>query len=176
MYKRQQRDIADASGLSLGVVNREYRELADKGLVDEAQVTPAGFTALSPYRVENAVIMAAGLSSRFAPLSYERPKGVLKVRGEVLVERQIRQLKEAGIDDIAVVVGYMKEQFFYLEDAFGVDIVVNEDYACLLYTSGPKHERQVHLRSGKMAKFSRIAIPWAGFCMRQARLEKHRFA
>ena len=126
---RTQRDIADASGLSLGVVNREYRELADKGLVDEAQVTPAGFTALSPYRVENAVIMAAGLSSRFAPLSYERPKGVLKVRGEVLVERQIRQLKEAGIDDIIVVVGYMKEQFFYLEDAFGVDIVVNEDYA-----------------------------------------------
>ncbi len=126
---RTQRDIADASGLSLGVVNREYRELAGKGLVDEAQVTPAGFTALSPYRVENAVIMAAGLSSRFAPLSYERPKGVLKVRGEVLVERQIRQLKEAGIDDIAVVVGYMKEQFFYLEDAFGVDIVVNEDYA-----------------------------------------------
>ena len=74
---RTQRDIADASGLSLGVVNREYRELADKGLVDEAQVTPAGFTALSPYRVENAVIMAAGLSSRFAPLSYERPKGCL---------------------------------------------------------------------------------------------------
>ena len=37
---RTQRDIADASGLSLGVVNREYRELADKGLVDEAQVTP----------------------------------------------------------------------------------------------------------------------------------------
>ena len=61
---RTQRDIADASGLSLGVVNREYRELADKGLVDEAQVTPAGFTALSPYRVEKAVIMAAG------PVSY----------------------------------------------------------------------------------------------------------
>lgn len=73
--------------------------------------------------------MAAGLSSRFTPISYERPKGVLKVRGEVLIERQIRQLKEAGIDDITVVVGYMKEAFFYLEDLFGVKIRVNEQYA-----------------------------------------------
>ena len=41
--------------------------------------------------------MAAGLSSRFAPISYEKPKGLLKVRGEVLIERQIEQLKAAGI-------------------------------------------------------------------------------
>ena len=41
--------------------------------------------------VDNAVIMAAGTSSRFAPLSYERHKGLTEVRGEVLIERQIRQ-------------------------------------------------------------------------------------
>ena len=54
------------------------------------------------YKVENAVIMAAGLSSRFAPLSYEKPKALITVKGEVLIERQIRQLKEAGIHDIAI--------------------------------------------------------------------------
>ena len=47
------------------------------------------------YKVENAIIMAAGLSSRFAPLSYEKPKALITVKGEVLIERQIRQLKEA---------------------------------------------------------------------------------
>lgn len=73
--------------------------------------------------------MAAGISARFAPLSYEKPKGLLEVRGEVLIERQIRLLKEAGITDITVVVGYTKEAFFYLEDAFGVKIRVNEQYA-----------------------------------------------
>ena len=57
----------------------------------------------------NAIIMAAGMSTRFAPLSYELPKGLLNVKGEVLIERQIRQLQEAGISDITVVVGYMKE-------------------------------------------------------------------
>ena len=76
----------------------------------------------------NAIIMAAGMSSRFAPLSYEKPKGLLVVKGEVLIEQQIRQLKEAGITDITIVVGYMKEQFFYLEDKFDVQIVINEDY------------------------------------------------
>ena len=73
--------------------------------------------------------MAAGLSSRFAPISYERPKGTLKVRGEILVERQIRQLHEAGITNIALVVGYKKEYFFYLADKYGVDIVINREYA-----------------------------------------------
>ena len=76
----------------------------------------------------NAIIMAAGMSSRFAPLSYERPKGLLKVKGEILIERQIRQLQEAGISDITLVVGYMKEMFFYLEDKMNVKIVVNNDY------------------------------------------------
>jgi CTP:phosphocholine cytidylyltransferase-like protein/thiamine kinase-like enzyme len=72
--------------------------------------------------------MAAGMSTRFAPLSYEKPKALLKVRGELLIEREIEQLKSAGINDITVVVGYMKEKLFYLEDKYDVNIVVNEDY------------------------------------------------
>lgn len=73
--------------------------------------------------------MAAGTSSRFVPLSFERPKGLLEVKGEVLIERQIRQLQEAGIRDITIVVGYKAEMFAYLKDKFDVDIVMNEDYA-----------------------------------------------
>ena len=76
----------------------------------------------------NAIIMAAGTSSRFAPLSYEKPKGLLKVKGEILIERQIHQLQEAGITDITVVVGYMAELFEYLKDKYGVKLVLNEDY------------------------------------------------
>ena len=39
-------------------------------------------------KVDNAIIMAAGTSSRFAPLSFERPKALIEVRGEILIERQ----------------------------------------------------------------------------------------
>lgn len=76
----------------------------------------------------NAIILAAGTSSRFVPLSTEIPKGLLEVKGEVLIERQIRQLKEAGIEDITVVVGYKAEMFQYLSDLYGVSLILNEDY------------------------------------------------
>lgn len=77
----------------------------------------------------NAIIMAAGTSSRFVPLCWERPKGLLEVKGEILIERQIKQLKEAGIDDITVVTGYMADNFEYLKDKFGVSLVYNPDYS-----------------------------------------------
>lgn len=73
--------------------------------------------------------MAAGTASRFVPLSAERPKGLVEVKGEILIERQIRQLQEARVSDITVVVGYKADMFMYLRDKFGVSIVMNEDYA-----------------------------------------------
>ena len=79
-------------------------------------------------KVDNAVIMAAGTSSRFAPLSYEVPKGLITVKGEVLIERQIRQLREAGVNDIYVVTGYKADEFAYLADQFGVKLVHNPYY------------------------------------------------
>ena len=123
-----QRQIQESTGMSLGRVNAAVRECEAAGYIQERHLTEAGRAALEPYRVNNAVIMAAGLSQRFAPISYERPKGMLRVRGEVLVERQIRQLHEAGITDVTIVVGYKKEYFFYLAEQFGVKIVVNDDY------------------------------------------------
>ena len=79
-------------------------------------------------RVDNAIIMAAGTSSRFAPLSYEKPKALIEVRGEILIERQICQLKEAGIEEVIVVTGYKAEQFEYLKEKFGVKLVHNSHY------------------------------------------------
>lgn len=125
-----QRQLAELSHLSLGTINSTIKELQSMELLNlDCCITKKGLTALLPYKVDNAVIMAAGLSSRFAPISYEKPKGVLSVRGEVLIERQIRQLREAGIDEIIVVVGYKKEEFFYLEDEFDVEIVINNEYS-----------------------------------------------
>jgi len=126
--KASQRDLHERTGISLGKVNNCIRELRTQGLLQDGALSEQGLAALAPYRVDNAVIMAAGMSSRFAPLSYEKPKGLMVVKGEILIEREIRQLHEAGITDITLVVGYMKEKFFYLQQKFGVKIVVNEDY------------------------------------------------
>ena len=124
-----QREVAETTGMALATVNVAMKECTEEGLLEDGRLTAKGMAALKPYAVDNAVILAAGLSSRFAPISYERPKGLLKVRGDVLIERQIKQLKAAGVNDIVIVVGYKKESFFYLEDKYGVKIVVNRAYA-----------------------------------------------
>lgn len=127
--KITQREIAEITGMGLATVNAAYRECVDEELVDGGRLTAKGMAELKPFAVDNAVILAAGLSSRFAPISYEKPKGLLRVRGEVLIERQIEQLKEVGINDIVVVVGYKKEAFFYLEEKYGVKLVINHEYS-----------------------------------------------
>ena len=83
---------------------------------------------MAPYKVDNAVILAAGSATRFIPLSLEQPKGLYEVRGEKLIERQIRQLLDAGITDITIVLGYKKEMFFYLQDRYPVKFVINPEY------------------------------------------------
>ena len=64
-----QRAIAARKAMSLGSVNAAYKALVDKGLVVDGALSDAGFEALAPFKVDNAIILAAGLSSRFAPIS-----------------------------------------------------------------------------------------------------------
>ena len=80
-------------------------------------------------RPKNAVILAAGFGMRMVPINVEVPKGILEVHGEPLIERLIRQLLEAGVKEIDIVVGFMKEQYEYLIDKYGVHLVFNKDYA-----------------------------------------------
>lgn len=104
--------------------------LVESGYVDLRfnTITDAGMKALEPFEVDNAVILAAGASTRFVPLSLERPKGLFEVKGERLIERQIKQLREAGIKDITVVLGYKKEMFFYLREKYNVKFIFNDLY------------------------------------------------
>lgn len=102
----------------------------EKRILDEDNcVTEVGYLLMEPYRVKNAIILAAGMSTRFIPVSYEIPKGLISVKGEVLIEREIRQLYEVGVQEIVVVIGYMMEKFFYLRDKYKVKLVVNNEFS-----------------------------------------------
>lgn len=100
----------------------------EKILDSRRNITKKGIDELNKHKIENAIILAAGMSTRFVPLNYEKPKGLLSVKGEPLIERQIVQLREKGIQEIVIVVGYMKEQFEYLVEKYGVIIVESNDY------------------------------------------------
>lgn len=105
-----------------------YNQLEELGMIRNSRLTEEGMHALEPYRVNNAVILAAGASTRFIPLSLEQPKGLFEVKGEKLIERQIQQLQEAGIKNITVVIGYKKEMFYYLKDKYGVKFIINDTF------------------------------------------------
>ena len=56
-----------------------------------------------------AIILAAGRGSRMKEMTTAKPKCLTRLHGRPLLEYQISALKEAGITDIAVVTGYMRE-------------------------------------------------------------------
>lgn len=125
-----QRVLAEVSGHSLGVVNRSLKELIKAGYLNEA-ICPTA-KAVAEYKnktPKRAIILAAGFGMRMVPINTEMPKGLLEVNGEPLIERIIKQLHEVGIQEIYVVVGFMKEKYEYLMDEYGVELVVNPDYA-----------------------------------------------
>lgn len=130
-----QRELAMVLDISLGTVNRLVNECVASGFIENNPergkyiLTDMGLDFLEQYRVDGAVITAAGFGSRFVPLSFECPKGLLEVFGERMIERQIKQLHEAGITDIVIMVGYLKEKFEYLIDKYNVKLFYNPEYS-----------------------------------------------
>ena len=125
-----QRILAAQTGHSLGIVNRSLKELISEGYLDEEiRPTEKALREAKEKAPKNAIILAAGFGMRMVPINTETPKGLLEIKGERLIECTIRQLHEVGITEIYVVVGFMKEQYEYLIDEYGVDLIVAPDYA-----------------------------------------------
>ncbi len=72
-----------------------------------------------------AVILAAGFEPQLLPLIQDRPKAMLEVKGQTILQRQVTALGQCGIQDVIVVRGYKKEQV----DVPGVRFVDNDRYA-----------------------------------------------
>ena len=133
-----QRELAADTGHALGMINKAFRSLSDRGYLIESSdqlgdreivLSDKAKELLDYCRPQNAIILAAGFGMRMVPINLETPKALLTVNGEKLIERIIRQLHSVGINDIYIVVGFMKERFEYLIDKYNVNLIVNRDYA-----------------------------------------------
>lgn len=124
-----QRELANRFNISLGKVNQIINKLKKEKFIDDNNnITLKTRNYLKKHHPRNAVILAAGYGMRMVPINTEEPKGLLEVKGETLIERLISQLHEVGVQNIKVVVGFMKEHYEFLIDKYNVKLVVNSHY------------------------------------------------
>jgi choline kinase len=60
-----------------------------------------------------AIILAAGRGSRMKDLTDDRPKCLVEIHGRALLDWQLSALRDAGIDEIAVVTGYRRDMLVH---------------------------------------------------------------
>ncbi|HET7322829.1 MAG TPA: UTP--glucose-1-phosphate uridylyltransferase AglF [Halococcus sp.] len=67
-----------------------------------------------------AVVIAAGEGTRLRPLTEDKPKGMVEIRGKPILTHCFERLVELGASELLVIVGYKKESIIsFFGDEFG---------------------------------------------------------
>jgi L-glutamine-phosphate cytidylyltransferase len=72
-----------------------------------------------------AIVLAAGQGTRLMPLTQDKPKCLVPLKGTPLIEYQLEALRHLGVEDVTVVSGYRAEAL----DAYGLRRVHNPEFA-----------------------------------------------
>ncbi len=85
-----------------------------------------------------AIILTAGEGTRMRPLTVTKPKTMLQVGGKPILQYNVESLRDAGINDITMVVGYREE---VIKNHFkdGSDYGVNINYVTQEERLGTAH-------------------------------------
>ena len=80
------------------------------------------------HKVERGIIMAAGMGKRMYPITLTTPKPLVRVNGVRMIDSVIQGLRQNGIFEIYVVVGYLKEGFRGLEEKYPGVVLIENPY------------------------------------------------
>lgn len=70
------------------------------------------------HHIKRAIILAAGIGNRLQPLTLEIPKPLIPVNGTSMIETIIQGLLFNGIQELYIVIGYLKERFYHLKEQY----------------------------------------------------------
>ncbi|MBX9796970.1 nucleotidyltransferase family protein [Sphingomonas sp.] len=96
---------------------------------------------------ETAMVMAAGLGKRMRPLTATRPKPLVEVAGQPLIDHALDRLRAAGVKRAVVNVHYLADalEAHVRRHANGLDIVISDERAQLMETGGGLVQALPHL-------------------------------
>lgn len=137
-----QRYLRDATGLSLGTVNRVMQDLSDMGYVKDGSITPDAVAFMERFRVKRAVFLAAGFGSRLVPVTLNTPKPLVRVHGERIIDSLIDACLGVGIGEIYIVRGYLGEQFD----------ILSRKYPTVRFLDNPAYNETNNISSALAAK------------------------
>jgi NDP-sugar pyrophosphorylase family protein len=85
-----------------------------------------------------AMIFAAGLGTRLAPFTNDKPKALVEVAGKPMLEMQIENLKSFGVKYIVINIHHYADQIidFVKGKKFGIEIEFADERELLLDTGG----------------------------------------
>ncbi len=88
-------------------------------------------------KINNAMVMAAGLGQRMRPLTLTTPKPLIKVAGRPLIDRAVDALRQAGVTDAVINVHYLADQIEVWSKTIAVPrLVISDERETLLDTGG----------------------------------------
>lgn len=96
----------------------------------------------------NAIILAAGLGTRLKPLTDNKPKALIEIKGHTLLELAIKRLQKHGFNNIIVNVHHFPDMivdYLKLHNNFGSEIFISDERKLLLDTGGAIKEIEKHI-------------------------------
>lgn len=135
-------DLAKEKRVDTQHVMDTVRSFKEQGLLDAAGITALGLEKLEPYKVQRAVIMAAGFGSRLVPITLNTPKPLVRVHGKRMIDSVLDAVVAAGIEEIIIIRGYLGEQFDQLR----------YKYPQIQFVDNPLYDRANNISSMVCAK------------------------
>ena len=99
-----------------------------------------------------AMILAAGRGERLRPITDRMPKALVEVRGMSLLERHLKAVKAAGVENVVINLGWLGELITERVGSgsrYGLSVVYSPEGEDILETGGGIHRALPLLGSGK---------------------------
>ena len=122
-------DLAKVTGMNMQEIYPIVELLRNKEYITDISITQKGLCELEPYRVKQAIFLAAGIGERLIPVTLNTPKPLVLVQGNRIIDSLLDAVVAAGIEEIYLVRGYLSEQFNQLVHKYpGIKFIENYRY------------------------------------------------